>query len=235
MKKRKKKEKVGNDVRHWLAIVLMLSIPPAFIVGNKIVSQLQPQTEKVVIQKILEATVYIEAWTEENVKLWSGSGVVVDGRVLTAAHVMRGAQKFIIRNIHGEELEYLATYYDDENDFGYFDLRDKNVPSVNIVDSNSLQYGDTVYVCGAPLGDELFPCLTKGIVSGLDRHLIFFGIGPQIQVDAQSWPGNSGGGVFDKNGNVIGLLIGGYYGADGISIVVPSRLIMEKLYYGSKT
>jgi serine protease Do len=183
-----------------------------------------------VIQKVLPSCVYIEALDYNLDRMWSGSGVVANGRIITAAHVLRQATALRILDINGNEIEYDSFHYSEENDFGFIIPKDAFLPSVEIVDSNSLTYGDEVIVVGAPLGYGNFPNVTCGIVSGLDRRHDFFGDSFQLQVDAQSWPGNSGGPVFNAKGQVIGLLIGGIWGSDGFSIVVPSEVILGDWY-----
>jgi S1-C subfamily serine protease len=183
-----------------------------------------------IINRVLSSCVYIEALDIYGNRMWSGSGVIAKGRIITAAHVLDGANALRILDIEGNEVEYDSYYHSDENDFGFIIPVDSNLPSVEIVDSNSLTYGDTVYVIGASLGLENFPTVTCGIVSGLDRRHEFFGDDFQLQVDAQSWPGNSGGPVFNKRGQVIGILIGGIWGSDGFSIVTPSEVILNDWY-----
>ncbi|HUW45760.1 MAG TPA: serine protease [Dehalococcoidia bacterium] len=181
------------------------------------------------IDNMLKASVYIEAM-DEGYSLWSGSGVVAGGRIITAAHVLEGAGDLRILDVNGNEVEYGEFYYSEDNDFGFIIPMDSNLPSVPIVDSNSLYYGDVVYIVGAPFGLDMFPTVTCGIVSGLNRRFDFFGKDFQSQVDAQSWPGNSGGGVFNERGELVGILIGGMWGTDGMSIITPSEVILDDWY-----
>jgi len=92
--------------------------------------------------------------------------------------------------------------------------------------SNNLKKGLDVFVIGCPFGYELRFTVTKGIISGLERDCDgFFGEKLILQVDAQSWPGNSGGPVYNMRGQIIGILVGGYYNADGIGLCIPSDVI----------
>jgi S1-C subfamily serine protease len=186
----------------------------------------------VVIEKVLPACVYVEAVDDAGERMWSGSGVVLEDRVLTAAHVMEGAAYFRILDVDGNEIRYIGFERNHENDFGWFYLHPNDagkIPHAEIADSNSLKLGEEVIVIGASLGLENFPNITCGVVSGLKRTHEFFGEDFQLQVDAQSWPGNSGGPVFNAKGQVMGLLIGGIWGFDGFSIVVPSELILDAM------
>jgi S1-C subfamily serine protease len=183
-----------------------------------------------VINKVLPSCVYIEALDDGLCRMWSGSGVIANGRIITAAHVLEGASALRILDINGNEIEYKSFHYSKDNDFGFILPRDSNLSSVEIVDSNSLSYGDTVYVVGAPFGLDNFPTVTCGVISGVNRRNEYFGDDFQLQVDAQAWAGNSGGPVFNKRGQVIGLLIGGRWGTDGFCVAVPSELILNDWY-----
>jgi S1-C subfamily serine protease len=120
------------------------------------------------------------------------------------------------------------------SDVGFIQLKDKpcqighpddiseKLPISYPGNSSGLRKGDDVFIVGCPFGYELRFTVTKGIVSGFKRDFGgYFGKKMLIQVDAQSWPGNSGGPVYDMRGQIAGILVGGYYGADGIGLVVP--------------
>lgn len=205
--------------------ILVVALFVVSIISNVSVNYEKPLP--VVIESILPACVYIEAIGEYDER-WSGSGTIVGDKILTAAHVLRDATELKIVTVNGDELEYLAVYADPNNDFGYIDLADK-LSSVDIIDSNSLRYGDEIIIIGAPFGYRNFPTVTYGIVSGIHRESDFFGDRFQIGSDAQTWPGNSGGGVFNRDGKLAGILIGGMYLCDGFSIITPTEIILDKI------
>lgn len=188
-----------------------------------------------VIERVNPSVVYVEAFSTaygDEYKLWSGSGVVVDpgGLVLTAAHVVEYADKFKVTLPDGREFWSEESWHRSEiSDVGFIQLADVNdklpvsLPGV----SSGLRKGDDVFVVGCPFGYKLRFTVTKGIVSGFKRDDFegLFGKKLLMQVDAQSWPGNSGGPVYDMNGQIVGILVGGYYGADGVGLVVPVNII----------
>jgi len=183
-----------------------------------------------VIQRIEPSVVYIEAQDEGGRRLWSGSGVIIseDGLILTAAHVVNGAGQFKIILPDGREfLSYRSFCRYDITDVGFIQLDDaEGLPVSYLGRSISLKKGLDVFVIGCPFGYELRFTVTKGIVSGLDRDCDgFFGEKLILQVDAQSWPGNSGGPVYNMQGQIIGILVGGYYGVDGIGLCIPVDVI----------
>ena len=151
----------------------------------------------------------------EPVKYGSGSGVVFtsDGYVITNAHVVEGADKMTVvapdyKNPDNTK-EYEATVVGSDT---YSDLavlkisRDDPFEYATLGDSDTVRVGQDVCVLGNP--KQLLNSLTKGIVSGLGRASASnsaYGTST-IQIDAAINSGNSGGGLFDMYGNVIGII-----------------------------
>lgn len=190
-----------------------------------------------VIQRVNPSVVYVEAYNSaehsysgESYKLWSGSGVILEpgGLVLTAAHVVEGADKFKITLPDGREFWSEESWHRSEiSDVGFIQLDvAEKLPVSYLGKSSDLRKGEDVFIVGCPFGYELRFTVTKGIVSGFSRDFDgFFGTKMLLQTDAQSWPGNSGGPVYDMRGQIVGVLVGGYYGADGIGLCVPVDII----------
>lgn len=151
----------------------------------------------------------------EPVKYGSGSGVVFtsDGYVITNAHVVEGADKMTVvapdyKNPDNTK-EYEATVVGSDT---YSDLavlkisRDDPFEYATLGDSDTVRVGQDICVLGNP--KQLLNSLTKGIVSGLGRASASnsaYGTST-IQIDAAINSGNSGGGLFDMYGNVIGIV-----------------------------
>lgn len=191
-----------------------------------------------VIQRVNPSVVYVEAYSHAeghsydsggDYKLWSGSGVIIDpgGLILTAAHAVDGADKFKITLPDGQEFWSEKSWHRSEiSDVGFIKVDANDLPVSYLEKSSDSRKGEDVFVMGCPFGYDLRFTVTKGIVSGLDRSVDgYFGEKLLLQVDAQSWPGNSGGPVYNMRGQVIGILVGGYYGADGIGLCIPSDII----------
>ena len=151
----------------------------------------------------------------EPVKYGSGSGVVFtsDGYVITNAHVVEGADKMTVVAPDYKDpdttKEYEATVVGSDT---YSDLavlkisRDDPFEYATLGDSDTVRVGQDVCVLGNP--KQLLNSLTKGIVSGLGRASASnsaYGTST-IQIDAAINSGNSGGGLFDMYGNVIGII-----------------------------
>lgn len=158
-----------------------------------------------------------------------GSGVIIDneGLILTAAHVIEDSNSLWVDLPDGNSVYATVVYVDPNKDFAFIDI-DVNDSTPSVFSFDELQVGDGVYVIGSPLDDALFNLTTFGHVSGLDRQIYFWNYEDMLIVDAQTWPGNSGGPVFNDDGKIVGILVGGYGNYDGISVCVPASTILEK-------
>ncbi len=141
-----------------------------------------------------------------------GSGVIVNqnGAVLTALHVISGATSIKLTFADGTESGAVVVNADPANDIATLD---PTKPPAQIVPAtlgnpNALQVGDEAYVVGNPLG--LYDSMTAGVVSGLNRSFTPPGTGQQIkgliQIDAAVNPGNSGGPLLNRAGEVVGIV-----------------------------
>lgn len=219
-----------------LAVLFAISFP-AIYNGKSPVQHERPSLVQV-IERVNPSVVYIEAYSHTagysydgggDYKLWSGSGVILEsgGLILTAAHVVEGADKFKVTLPDGRKFWSEDSWHrSDISDVGFIQIDANNLPVSHLGKSSDLKKGDGVFVMGCPFGYELRFTVTKGIVSGFSRDFDgFFGEKMLMQVDAQSWPGNSGGPVYNMQGRVVGILVGGYYSADGIGLCIPVDIV----------
>lgn len=151
----------------------------------------------------------------EPVKYGSGSGVVFtsDGYVITNAHVVEGADKMTVvapdykNSDNTKEYEATVVGSDTYSDLAVLKIsRDDPFEYATLGDSDTVRVGQDICVLGNP--KQLLNSLTKGIVSGLGRASASnsaYGTST-IQIDAAINSGNSGGGLFDMYGNVIGIV-----------------------------
>jgi serine protease Do len=167
-----------------------------------------------------------------------GSGVIVssDGYVLTASHVVDGADKVKV-SLAGGDQEYDARIIgiDSPTDIAVLKLEiDKTLPAVTLADSEKLEVGDMVLALGNPFG--VGQTVTMGIISAVGRG--GFGITGYenfIQTDAAINPGNSGGALVDASGRLVGIntaIVSGSGGFMGVGFAVPvnmARFVMERL------
>ena len=155
-----------------------------------------------------------------------GSGFIIDkkGIVITNNHVIKNAEDILVRV--GGDKEYKATIIgqDPLSDIAVLqiDSKEKFIP-VNFGDSDKARIGDWVIAIGNPFG--LGGTVTAGIISARNRSIGLSRYEDYIQTDASINSGNSGGPLFDMNGNVIGIntAILGKGGSIGIGFSIPSN------------
>ena len=155
-----------------------------------------------------------------------GSGFIIDakGIVVTNNHVIQGAEDIMV-TVNGEK-EYEAKIIgaDPLSDLAVLEIqsKDKFVP-VKFGDSDKARIGDWVIAIGNPYG--FGGTVTAGIISARNRSIGLSRYEDYIQTDASINQGNSGGPLFDMNGNVIGIntAILGQSGSIGIGFSIPSN------------
>ena len=173
----------------------------------------------------------------------SGSGFIItpDGYIVTNYHVIENAEKLTVTLNNEEKLEAEVVGYDAGNDVALIKVDVEQMNPVSIGDSDALRVGETVCAIGNPLG-ELTNTLTIGVVSALDREVNTDGTPiNMMQTDCAINSGNSGGPLFDMNGNVIGITTAKYYGdtIEGIGFAIPindvMRIVADLKEYGYVT
>ena len=155
-----------------------------------------------------------------------GSGFIIDekGIVITNNHVIQDAEDIVVRV--GGDKEYKATIVgaDPLSDIAVLQIESKEkFTPVNFGDSDKARIGDWVIAIGNPFG--LGGTVTAGIISARNRSIGLSRYEDYIQTDASINSGNSGGPLFDMNGDVIGIntAILGKGGSIGIGFSIPSN------------
>jgi serine protease Do len=168
-----------------------------------------------------------------------GSGFIIDekGVVITNNHVIQDAEDIVVRV--GGDKEYKAKIIgtDPLSDIAVLqiDSKEKFIP-VKFGDSDNARIGDWVIAIGNPFG--LGGTVTSGIISARNRSIGLSRYEDYIQTDASINSGNSGGPLFDMNGNVIGIntAILGKGGSIGIGFSIPSnsakKVVSQLLEFG---
>jgi len=142
----------------------------------------------------------------------SGSGFIIssDGYILTNYHVIEIAHTkgfpLIVYLYDGTQYEAEVIGYDSNNDFAVIKIEAAGLNPAVIGDSDSIKVGQTVYAIGNPFGDLVYT-MTSGIISALDRVVtVERKTINTIQFDAAVNRGNSGGPIYNTNGEVIGIV-----------------------------
>ncbi|WP_293146402.1 MULTISPECIES: HhoA/HhoB/HtrA family serine endopeptidase [unclassified Microcoleus] len=155
----------------------------------------------------------------------SGSGFVFgsDGRILTNAHVVDGADTVTVKLKDGREFAGKVLGVDTVTDVAVVKVEATNLPVVNLGKSEDLQPGEWAIAIGNPLG--LDNTVTVGIISATGRSSADVGVPDKrvsfIQTDAAINPGNSGGPLLNQRGQVIGMNTAIIEGAQGLGFAIP--------------
>ena len=155
-----------------------------------------------------------------------GSGFIIDanGIVITNNHVIKGAEDIIVRVEGNKEYKAKVLGADPLSDVAVLKIesKEKFIP-VKFGDSDKARIGDWVIAIGNPFG--LGGTVTSGIISARNRDIGMNRYEDFIQTDASINVGNSGGPLFDMNGDVIGIntAILGQSGSIGIGFAIPSN------------
>ena len=153
-----------------------------------------------------------------------GSGFIVsaDGIILTNAHVVRDAKEVIVKLTDRREFKAKVLGSDPKTDVAVLKIDATNLPTVVIGNDRVLKVGEWVLAIGSPFGFE--NSVTAGVVSAKGRSLPDDNFVPFIQTDVAVNPGNSGGPLFNAQGEVVGInsqiysRSGGY---QGLSFAIP--------------
>ena len=165
---------------------------------------------------------------QSQVESGAGSGVIIssDGYILTCDHVVSGASNITVTI--GDK-DYTATVVgeDSTSDIAVIKIDADGLTPAIVGDSDKLAVGDNVLAVGNPLG-ELGGTVTSGIVSALNRSVSIQSSSSVntmslIQMDASVSPGNSGGGLFNMNGELIGIVNAKSSSSDaeGLGFAIP--------------
>ena len=164
-------------------------------------------------------------WGGQQVLSGAGSGVILttDGYIVTNYHVVEGAQQITV-TLH-DDSTYTATVVgsDQQSDIALLKIEATGLTPAVLGDSDSVQVGEVVIAVGNPMG-TLGGTVTDGIVSALNRDISVEGNEMTLmQTSAAISPGNSGGGLFNTNGELIGIVNAKYSDedAEGLGFAIP--------------
>ena len=164
----------------------------------------------------------------------SGSGVIIrpDGYIVTNNHVVSGATKISVTLNDNSQYDATVVGADPATDVAIIKIDAQNLPSIPLGDSDQLRLGEWVLAIGSPLGEQLRSTITAGIVSAKGRSIPDgsgeFKIESFIQTDAAVNPGNSGGALVNKRGELVGIntaIISQTGSYTGYSFAVPVNIV----------
>jgi len=177
-----------------------------------------------------------------------GAGVILssDGYIVTNAHVVQGARKIRVRlpglEVPGADdsmphgpVSAKIVGLDHQSDLAVLKIDAKDLPALELADSDHLKQGQVVFAFGSPQGLE--NSVTMGVVSATARQVSDENPTTFIQTDAPINPGNSGGPLVDVDGRVVGIdtfILSESGGSEGLGFAIPSNVV-KNIYEQLKT
>lgn len=181
---------------------------------SEVVKQLQPRTTK----------------APENTPVkFGGTGFLVDGKgiIVTNAHVVNGSTTVVVQNSKGQEFRSRIIYNNPETDLAFIKIEDADFRSIGPlpygIRKNSIELGESLFTLGYPREEIVYNEGYMSAKTGYNGDTLSF----QIGVSAN--PGNSGGPVFNKNGEVIGIINARQKAAEGVVFALTAKNIFRSL------
>jgi Do/DeqQ family serine protease len=165
------------------------------------------------------------AQPRERAEQGTGSGFIIsaDGRIMTNAHVVAGADTVTVVLKDNRKFKGKVLGADPVTDVAVIQIQANNLPTVSVGNSDTLKPGEWAIAIGNPLG--LDNTVTQGIISATGRSSGQVGVPDKrvdfIQTDAAINPGNSGGPLLNARGQVIGMNTAIIRGAQGLGFAIP--------------
>jgi len=170
--------------------------------------------------RVRDSAVMVYVW-QDGSPTRVGSGVVVDdGVILTARHVVDGANEIHITTDDGEQIISTEFYKADDTDLGLIIFDCNDMPPKVRLSFCELFVGQTVFGIGSRfiLNNSFF----QGFVGAKNRLSYTFGSKGLTQLDIAGNPGDSGCGIFNRWGNVVGIVVGRR--SQGITFIIPAKV-----------
>ena len=168
-----------------------------------------------------------------------GAGVILssDGYIVTNAHVVQGARKIRVRlpglvmhvgdgSQPAGPVSATVLGVDRQSDLAVLKIDAKDLPALELADSDKLKQGQVVFAFGSPQGLE--NSVTMGVVSATARQVSEDNPTTFVQTDAPINPGNSGGPLVDVDGHVVGIdtfILSESGGSEGLGFAIPSNVV----------
>lgn len=158
-----------------------------------------------------------------------GSGFIVsrNGLIITNEHVLRNGTRIEVELLNGRKYDARMLYKDTKNDLALIKIEVEGLPPVKMGNSDGVELGEWVIGIGNPYG--IGQSVMVGIVSAQKRTIPGAGYPPLIQIDAAMNLGNSGGPLFNMEGEVVGINTILLWKSQGIGFATPINVAKDFL------
>ena len=210
--------------------------------ATEVVQQIYPTVVSITTEQVRVN----QFWFGTQIASGAGSGVIIseDGYILTCAHVVSGADSVMVATSDGTEYPAQVVGIYEDGDIAVLKIDAQGLQAAVLGDSSQLQLGEEVYAVGNP-GGTLSGTVTDGIISATNRTIsvqledgsqsgLFGSYGrvislEVIQTNAAVSPGNSGGGLFNSRGELIGIVNAKSSGEnqEGLGFAIPINTAQE--------
>ena len=184
------------------------------------------------VVEIATESVVTGSFARQYIQQGAGSGVIIsdDGYIITNYHVIEGANSVTV-TLRDGKTNYTAAVIgsDSDNDIALLKIDAEKLSPATFGDSSTLAVGDYVVAIGNPLG-ELGGTVTDGIISALAREVAIENKNMTLlQTNAQISPGNSGGGLFNSKGELVGIVNAkdSATEVEGIGFAIPINNVLD--------
>lgn len=227
-------DEITSDIQAYMeetgATVLYRSVNTQTASGDQAidvasVSDLAADSVVEIATEIVSNDFYSWFFTGSNVQQGAGSGVILseDGYILTCYHVIKNASAITVATREGQTYDAVLIGGDEEEDIAILKVEAEGLTPAVMGSSDQLVIGSPVVAIGNPLG-QLGGTVTSGIVSALERPVTIDGQTYNlIQTDTAINEGNSGGGLFNSRGELVGLVNAkaASIGVEGLGFALP--------------
>lgn len=200
--------------------------------SKKKISEIASQAGPSVVE-IRTESVGTDGWLRQYVKKGAGSGVIIskDGYIVTNHHVIANANRIEITTSDKKTYKAKLVGDDAQTDLALLKVSANNLTPATIGRSDKIAVGELAVVIGNPLG-ELGGSVSAGIISAKDRKMTIEKKNMKlIQTDATVNPGNSGGGMFNQYGQLVGIVVAksSGTGVEGLGFAIPTITLRDVL------
>ena len=191
---------------------------------TEIVSEAEPSVVGIIGKLGKFSKEYYEA--SENIIFGSGIIYKSNGYIISNHHVVNDCESIFVILSNKKIYEAKIVGVDEATDLALLKIDKGMLKPVAFADSSAVMVGEPVITIGTPVVFDLQNSVGQGIISGINRGNTGFTEYEFLQTDAVSNPGNSGGPLMNYDGEVLGIIEGGYVSYPGITFCIPSQTIL---------